>query len=405
MASVSPAEKPDAASVWPPGTNIVPAGDGWVVAVVRDERGFDAFEAEWSELAQSAAEPNVFYEPWYMRAAALTCPHFPGVAIAFVFAVAPHVAPGQRLLCGVFPFQRKPGTLPFPVAHLALWRHPFSVLGTPLVRPRHAGDAIRAVFSWLKSDRQLPRVVIFERMTGDGPVYQALLDFLRRENKPSYFVDAFTRALLRPAKDFDTFLKATSVHRIDKEARRQWRRLSERARPVFEHLAATDDVEPWIAEFIRVESSGWKGRAGSALGSAPSRRQYFEAACREAHHRGQLMMMRLRVDDTTIASKCTFTSGEGSFSLKIGHDDAYREFGPGVLLEIENMRVFHERGDLAWMDSCAVSDHAMVSRLWPGRRTIVSVAVGTGRAAGDLIVSALPLARWGSRLLRRRKPA
>ena len=89
----------------------------------------------------------------------------------------------------------------------------------------------------------------------------------------------------------------------------------------------------------------------------------------------------------------------------ITFDDAYREFGPGVLLELENIRAFHERREHLWMDSCAVSDHVMVSRLWPDRRTIVSVAAGTGKAGGDLIVSALPLVRWTARLLRRKKPA
>lgn len=389
---------------WPPGTAVIPAGDGWVVAVVRDDRGFGAFEAEWEDLARSAAEPNVFYEPWYMRAAARVHPQFPALRLAFVFAVPPAVAPGQRLLCGVFPFHVKPASMAFPAPHVTLWRHPFSVLGTPLVRKRRTAEAMSAVFAWLKRDPALPRIVVFERIAGDGPVYQGLLDVLRRENKPSFFVEAFTRALLRPAADFENYLKAPSVHKVDKDARRQWRRLSERGTPTFETLGAGDAAEPWISDFLRVEASGWKGRAGSALDSDASRRDYFEAACREAHRRGQLLMMRLRLDDTTIAAKCTFLAGEGSFSFKIGYEDGYREFGPGVLLELENIRAFHERGKFLWMDSCAVSDHGMVSRLWHDRRTIVSVAAGTGKAGGDLIVSALPLARWAARLLRRRKP-
>jgi len=390
---------------WPPGAAVFRAGAGFTVVVVRDERGFEAFEAEWDELARAAVEPNVFYEPWYMRAAALAYPAVPALRLALVFATAPVAAPGQRLLCGVFPFQVKPASTRFPAPHMALWRHPFSALSTPLVRIGRADDVIRAVFAWLKSDRSLPRVVVFERMAGDGPVFQGLLDVLRRENKPSFFVEAFTRALLRPASEIDRYVKVPSVRKVDKEARRQWRRLSERGKPVFEHLGPQDDVDAWIADFLRVEASGWKGRAGSALGSQAARRAYFEAACREAHRRGQLNMMRLRLDDTTIAAKCTYLSGEGSFSLKIGHDDAYREYGPGVLLEMENIRAMHAQRRTLWMDSCAVSDHAMVSRLWPDRRTIVSVAAGTGRAGGDLIVSALPLVRWAARLWRRKKPA
>ena len=78
-------------------------------------------------------------------------------------------------------------------------------------------------------------------------------------------------------------------------------------------------------------------------------------------------------------------------------------YGPGVLLELENIRAFHEQERPAWMDSCAVSIMRWCPVSWPDRRTIVSVAAGTGKAAGDLIVSALPMARWVSRLLRRKK--
>jgi hypothetical protein len=53
------------------------------------------------------------------------------------------------------------------------------------------------------------------------------------------------------------------------------------------------------------------------------------------------------------------------------------------------------------MDSCADAEHAMINRLWPGRRTIATVLFGTGRAPGDLLVSLMPLLRWGRRTLTR----
>jgi hypothetical protein len=51
------------------------------------------------------------------------------------------------------------------------------------------------------------------------------------------------------------------------------------------------------------------------------------------------------------------------------------------------------------MDSCAEAHHAMINRLWPGRRTIATIVFGTGRAPSDLLVSLMPLLRWGRRLL------
>jgi hypothetical protein len=44
----------------------------------------------------------------------------------------------------------------------------------------------------------------------------------------------------------------------------------------------------------------------------------------------------------------------------------------------------------------------MINRLWPGRRTMATIVFGTGRAPGDLLVSLMPLLRWGRRTLTRR---
>ena len=54
------------------------------------------------------------------------------------------------------------------------------------------------------------------------------------------------------------------------------------------------------------------------------------------------------------------------------------------------------------MDSCADAQHAMINRLWPGRRTMATVLFATGRAPGDLVVSLMPLLQWGRRKLTQR---
>ena len=41
----------------------------------------------------------------------------------------------------------------------------------------------------------------------------------------------------------------------------------------------------------------------------------------------------------------------------------YARFSPGVLIQLENLKIL-DRGDVAWMDSCAVQDHPMIDSLW-----------------------------------------
>jgi hypothetical protein len=112
-------------------------------------------------------------------------------------------------------------------------------------------------------------------------------------------------------------------------------------------------------------------------------------------------MLGLFLNGEPIALKVNLLSGRGSFGFKIAYDEQYARFSPGVQLELENVRVFHEETDLDWMDSCAVANHFMINRLWKHRRTIDHVLISTGGWRGNLAVGALPLVRAIKRTIRR----
>ncbi len=90
-----------------------------------------------------------------------------------------------------------------------------------------------------------------------------------------------------------------------------------------------------------LEAKGWKGRDGSAFNRTPDGRRFFLAFMDHFRARGRAMLLTLRLDGHEIAMKCNLMApgGVGSFSFKIAHDEAYARFSPGVLLEIDNIRV------------------------------------------------------------------
>jgi hypothetical protein len=117
------------------------------------------------------------------------------------------------------------------------------------------------------------------------------------------------------------------------------------------------------------------------------------------------MMLALSLNGRTIAYKCNFLAGRGSFAFKIAFDEEYARYSPGVLLEYENIRLLHERAGVEWMDSCASPDRMMINQLWPERRTIQTVAVATGKGAGEFFIALIPMLRWISRKVLRRLKA
>jgi hypothetical protein len=159
-------------------------------------------------------------------------------------------------------------------------------------------------------------------------------------------------------------------------------------------------LEERIEEFLELEAAGWKGERGSALGSTAAGARFFRAMAMQASARGRLMMVGLELDGRPVALKCNLLAGEGSFAFKIAYDEDYARFSPGALLELENIRAFHRRPALQWMDSCAAPEHFMLNRLWLERRPLIDVLAATGRAPG-LALSALEAGAGALRHLRR----
>src|SRR5207237_567716 len=144
---------------------------------------------------------------------------------------------------------------------------------------------------------------------------------------------------------------------------------------------------------------GWKGRAGTAMSASEVEKEFFKEIVAEAFRRDRLMMLATRLDGQTIAEKCNFLAGAGSFAFKIAFDESHAQSSPGVHLEIENIRRSHLQIGLEWMDSCSVADN-FINSLWRDRRTILTTLVATGKGSGGFLVSALPLLRW----LKRQNP-
>lgn len=359
-----------------------------LVVVVRGHDALENVVPAWEALATQAIEPNVFYEPWLALPALKA---FGGDRVEFVLVFANTQADSRRRLCGLFPLERQERVLGrWPARGVRLWRHPYCFLCTPLLRRGDAEAALRAFFDWL-SDSRL-RLVEFGQMTGDGPLQSLLVEALRKQPTLAWWVEWSTRALFRQAEDGDEFLRGALTRRRVKELLRLERRLAERGEMTYAALEPGGPVEPWIEEFLTLEAQGWKGRTGTAMAAQERHREFFRALAREAHKRGRLMMMSLRLDGQPLAHKCNLLAEQGGFCFKIAYDEAYSTYSPGVLLELEHIRRLHRAG-LTWMDSCAAPNHAMINRLWPHRRVLQRLVIATG-GLNAWVVALMPVFTW-----------
>jgi hypothetical protein len=83
----------------------------------------------------------------------------------------------------------------------------------------------------------------------------------------------------------------------------------------------------------------------------------------------------LALDDAPIASAIVLRSGARAFYWKTAYDERFAEFSPGVQLTLALSRALAAAPGLALIDSCALENHPMIDRIWPGRLALVDVAV------------------------------
>jgi CelD/BcsL family acetyltransferase involved in cellulose biosynthesis len=327
------------------------------------------FVAQWDALALAATQPNPFYESWYLLPS-LRALDPAGHAELLVLE-------DRGALLGLLPVCRPRQYYGHRVPHLRNWVHDNCFCGQPLVAPGLEAAFWRALLQWCDGHAGIGLFLHLRQMPGDGPLHQALKSELARQHRPAATVLAEERALLCSDLSAEDYLLAAIGAKKRKELRRQHRRLGEEGALTVERTRAADGIATWTAAFLALEKCGWKGRAGSALADHPANAILFAEALVGAAARGRLERLSLHLDGTPIAMLATFITPPGAYSFKTAFDEDYARFSPGVLLQCENLALAGDP-DIAWIDSCAAPDHAMIDHVWRERRPMAhhSIAIG-----------------------------
>jgi CelD/BcsL family acetyltransferase involved in cellulose biosynthesis len=348
----------------------------------------DDLAAEWTALAEIAAEPNAFAEHWFAAASLPTMAAGRDIRLL-------EVRRGPRLI-GLLPLEAHRGYARLPVRIARNWAHDQMFLMTPLVAAGEETAFWIAILATLDDAGWAGALLHLRALNEDGPVLRGLA----AARPAASIAYREVRALLQSDLDPQAYYERAVRQKKRKELRRLRNRLAEQGPVTLRSLDDSAQVDDWCTLYLAMEKAGWKGAAGSALAGRPETDAFFRAAVGAAWESGKLQFLRLDAGGTTIAMLVNFLSPPGSFSFKTVFDEAYARFSPGVLIQRENLEIL---GDprIAWMDSCAAADHPMIDSLWTERRAIVRVSVplrGARRAAIFAVCRAL---ERGSAMLRK----
>jgi CelD/BcsL family acetyltransferase involved in cellulose biosynthesis len=127
---------------------------------------------------------------------------------------------------------------------------------------------------------------------------------------------------------------ATLPRKHLKEVGRLRRRLGEQGAL---ELSLEETSAEALDEGLRIEDSGWKADAGSAILCCPRTELFYRRVADWARQEGWLKLALLRLDGRAIAFDLCVQAGGAVCALKGGFDPQLRRFGPGTLLTYESL--------------------------------------------------------------------
>lgn len=340
--------------------------------------------ARWAALSAHAGAANVFAQDWFMDAALR---HAADGRDAMLAVVSHHSGPWL----GVMPLVTASRFGRWPARIWRGWSTTSQFLGMPLVAAQSADLFWASLLAFL--DRQASGEILlhFGAFDADDPISIALLDRCSHEGRAFHIIHRFNRPAYRVGDDAADRSDAKVRSRLRSLLRRIERDHGSVAITIFD---PTQPCTPWIDAFLEMEASGWKGRNGSALGSAPETEALFRTVIERGHENGSARLASLSVNGRVIAMSSWFESPSWGHGFKMTFDEEYRAYAPGQLLMREISDRIGRRADMSF-DTCVPRDASNSHRLWPNNRRIIDGAVAIGSARQRFHFDMLMKARAG----------
>ena len=350
---------------------------------------------QWRRLAERALEPNGYHLPDWELAVNASALGRTGVSALSAWSDATLAQDGMARLIGLIPVisMWRAYKIPLPALVSA---DPYGTLGTPLLDRDIPDDAVVRLMR--EAQRAGAHALILLDVSVDGAAMKAFTEVLRQGGLRPRLLQSHVRAVLDATRDADELLHDALGAKKLKELRRQRNRLAEHGAIRFDVARTPKEVAPAIETFLTLEASGWKARRGTALMQDDGDAGFVRRATVALAETGQCEIVTLRAGDTPVAAAIVLRHQDRAFYFKLGVDERFAKWSPGVQLTLELTRHLCADPAIALADSTASADHPMINPIWRGRLEIGDVLIPL--RPSDPVVSLIHAAITLRRLIR-----
>lgn len=325
---------------------------------------------QWRELAERALEPNGYYLPGWALAVNAFARGRKGVStLSARSEVSTQDAARLIGLLPVIPIARAYG-IPLPALASA---EPYGTLCTPLLDDATAQEAAAGLL--LQAANSGARALVLRDVALDGAVMRAFDQALQRNGMRSRVLHSRLRACLDASRDADELLREALGPKKLKELRRQRHRMTEHGPVQFDVARRPEQVAVALETFLSLEASGWKASRGTALNQDEGDARFIRRAVPALAETHQCEIVTLRAGDSPVAAAIVLRHRDRAFYFKLGIDERFAKFSPGVQLTLELTRHLCADPAIATADSTASADHPMINPIWRGRFEVGDVLI------------------------------
>lgn len=294
----------------------------------------------WQDLMSRAVEDNFYLSPAFLSAA-LRYQVKKNYLVVFVY----RQDAGTEQLVAVAPFSRDRPTLKIPFIVLCGFVSPHGYLSHPLVDRDDSGGALDSLWEWLELPTHPWQMIIFQGISETSPILPQLKTMLDKRGRRYLSKNMFLRPMLERCENFDAYLASLSSARR-KSYRRRWKQLaSDGAIEVVLHRNL-DQAGDLAERFLQLEQRSWKGTRGTAMGCDSEEAGFFREIVEKNARERNLFFVELKFNGKLLAMTTNFIVGQTLFAFKIAYDPDYQDYSPGILAEVQTVRLFHETPEL-----------------------------------------------------------
>ena len=326
----------------------------------------------WRALSECAVEPNGYYLPEWALAVNASARGRIGASALAAWSDASSIHDRPARMIGLLPAVSLWRAYQLPLPGLAS-AQPYGTLCTPPLDGGVAEDAAERLIR--EARRAGAHVLILRDMSLDGKAMRAFEAVLRRDGMRPRLLQSHLRACLDARRNADELLAEALGPKKHKELRRQRNRLAEHGAIRFDVARRPDDVAAALETFLTLEACGWKGNRGTALLQDQGDAAFIRRATKALAETAQCEIVTLHAGDTPVAAAIVLRHQDRAFYFKLGVDERFAKFSPGVQLTLDLTRYLCADPRVASADSTASPDHPMINPIWRGRFAIGDVLI------------------------------